>query len=257
MPEEAFRKISGVRVKWLSLEPLLAPLKFNDLSMFDFVVIGSQSQTTQPKEIAPEGVVPAFAPRFEWVARLWAQALECGCRIYLKPNLQGVPNPQCAGMALPQEEPRLRAIGEQPSAPPTAPADDPTSIPPRARARCGQRRQRGRPGGRRGRNEALGGAIMLDTVKPIYIKLADIIVPPNRMRRLRLEKVDEFAESMAARGDLVHPIVVRPRGEMFELVVGRLAKRSAPGFASNRLPAKSANADSARSSAHGQLKNTA
>ena len=43
--EEAFRKIRGVRVKWLSLEPLLAPLEFSDLSMFDFVVIGSQRAT--------------------------------------------------------------------------------------------------------------------------------------------------------------------------------------------------------------------
>ena len=81
--EEAFRKIHGVRVKWLSLEPLLAPLEFSDLSMFDFVVIGSQSATEQP---APVGHVPEFAPPFEWVARLTAQAREAGCRIYHKPN---------------------------------------------------------------------------------------------------------------------------------------------------------------------------
>jgi protein gp37 len=43
LAEEAFCQIRGVRVKWLSLEPLLAPLQFNDLSMFDWVVIGSQS----------------------------------------------------------------------------------------------------------------------------------------------------------------------------------------------------------------------
>ena len=38
--EEAFRHIDGVRLKWLSLEPLREDLRFNDLSMFEFVVIG-------------------------------------------------------------------------------------------------------------------------------------------------------------------------------------------------------------------------
>ncbi|MET7933450.1 DUF5131 family protein [Streptomyces sp. NPDC005322] len=80
--EDAFRKIDGVSVKWLSLEPLLEPLEFTDLSMFDWVVIGAQTETRQPS-----GTVPAFAPPFEWVARLVAQAREAGCRVHLKPNL--------------------------------------------------------------------------------------------------------------------------------------------------------------------------
>jgi protein gp37/ParB-like chromosome segregation protein Spo0J len=100
--EEAFRKIKGVRVKWLSLEPLLAPLEFSDLSMFDFVVIGSQSATEQP-----DGPVPEFAPPFEWVARLTEQAHAAGCRVYQKPNLLGVTDPQHAGMKLIQEVPDL------------------------------------------------------------------------------------------------------------------------------------------------------
>jgi protein gp37 len=100
--EEAFRKIKGVRVKWLSLEPLLAPLEFSDLSMFDFVVIGSQSATEQP-----DGPVPEFAPPFEWVARLTEQAHAAGCKIYQKPNLLGVTDPQHAGMKLIQEVPDL------------------------------------------------------------------------------------------------------------------------------------------------------
>ena len=94
--ETAFRQIDGVAVKWLSLEPLLAPLEFSDLSMFDWIVIGSQTQTVQPT-----GVVPASAPPFEWVARLWAQAREAGCRVHMKPNL-GRSSP---GMALPDEYP--------------------------------------------------------------------------------------------------------------------------------------------------------
>lgn len=80
--EDAFRKIDGVAVKWLSLEPLKEPLEFTDLSVFDWVVIGAQTETRQPG-----GFEPAFAPPFEWVARLVVQAREAGCRVHLKPNL--------------------------------------------------------------------------------------------------------------------------------------------------------------------------
>jgi protein gp37/ParB-like chromosome segregation protein Spo0J len=101
--EEAFRQVKDVRVKWLSLEPLLAPLQFSDLSMFDWIVIGSQTATDQP-----DGYVPEFAPPFEWVARIVAQAREAGCRVYLKPNLIGRVDPQSPGMVLPQEEPIIK-----------------------------------------------------------------------------------------------------------------------------------------------------
>lgn len=105
--EEAFRNIKGVRLKWLSLEPLLADLKFTDLSMFDWVVIGSQSATDQP---APMGHQPAFAPPFEWVARLTDQAHEAGCKVFHKHNLLGITDPQHAGMKLIQEAPKLRGV---------------------------------------------------------------------------------------------------------------------------------------------------
>ncbi|MGW4663224.1 DUF5131 family protein [Streptosporangium sandarakinum] len=96
LAEDAFRQIDGVKVKWLSLEPLKEPLEFTDLSMFDWVVIGAQTETRQPS-----GVVPAFAPPFEWVARIVAQAREAGCRVHLKPNLaNGRP-----GMQMPDEYP--------------------------------------------------------------------------------------------------------------------------------------------------------
>lgn len=94
--EDAFRQIDGGRVKWLSLEPLLEPLEFTDLSVFDWVVIGAQTETRQP-----DGHVPAFAPPFDWVARIVAQAREAGCKVHLKPNLSnGKP-----GMQLPDEYP--------------------------------------------------------------------------------------------------------------------------------------------------------
>jgi hypothetical protein len=53
------------------------------------------------------------------------------------------------------------------------------------------------------------------------IDLRDIVVPPNRMRQLRLEVVDEVAASIASEG-LLQPIVVRPdpKGAGFLLVAG-------------------------------------
>lgn len=100
LAQDAFRQIDGVAVKWLSLEPLREPLQFDDLSMFDWIVIGAQTATNQPG-----GRVPAFAPPFEWVARIVAQAREAGCRIHLKPNLLGAVGPKSPGMALPDEYP--------------------------------------------------------------------------------------------------------------------------------------------------------
>ena len=80
--EDAFRQLDGVAIRWLSLEPLREPLEFTDLSMFDWVVIGAQTETRQPS-----GTVPAFAPHYDWVKRLTDQAREAGCKVHHKPNL--------------------------------------------------------------------------------------------------------------------------------------------------------------------------
>lgn len=93
--ERAFEQLPDGVVKWLSLEPLREPLEFTDMSVFDWVVIGAQTETRQP-----DGVVEAFAPPFEWVARIVAQAREAGCRIHMKPNLRANP-----GMKLLNEYP--------------------------------------------------------------------------------------------------------------------------------------------------------
>jgi len=78
-------------VKWLSLEPLLEPLHFDSLAMFDWIVIGAQTSTAAEK---------AKAPNFEWVADLVAQARRDGVAVHLKPNLNNSP-----GMTLPNEYP--------------------------------------------------------------------------------------------------------------------------------------------------------
>jgi protein gp37 len=111
--EDAYRHLDSATVKWLSLEPLRAPLEFTDLSMWDWIVIGAQTETRQPS-----GVVPGFAPPFDWVSRIVAQAREAGCRVHLKPNLvNGKP-----GMSLPDEYP-LPAL--------TAAAGNTSAEPPR------------------------------------------------------------------------------------------------------------------------------
>jgi protein gp37 len=74
--EKAFRKID-VPVKWLSVEPMREPLEFSDLSMFDWIVIGGQSRSSQ---------APEFHPDPYWVVRLIDKAHEAGCKVYCKPN---------------------------------------------------------------------------------------------------------------------------------------------------------------------------
>jgi protein gp37 len=86
-------------VRWISLEPMLEPIIFDDLSWCDLVVIGAQTSTRQP-----DGFVPAFSPKFEWVADVVTQCIEQGVPYYLKPNLLTAP-----GMDMAQMEPRRNA----------------------------------------------------------------------------------------------------------------------------------------------------
>jgi protein gp37/ParB-like chromosome segregation protein Spo0J len=93
----AMRKVSGVKVKWLSLEPLLEPIKFSTLEGIDWIVIGAQS--------ANPGQNEAFAPPFEWVADLVSIARRDDCKVWLKTNLLGQVGPQWPGMQMIQEVP--------------------------------------------------------------------------------------------------------------------------------------------------------
>jgi protein gp37 len=93
----AMRKVSGVKVKWLSLEPLLEPIKFSTLEGIDMIVIGAQSENV--------GQNSAFAPPFEWVADLVATARRDGCKVWLKTNLLGQVSGQWPGMQMIQEVP--------------------------------------------------------------------------------------------------------------------------------------------------------
>lgn len=94
--EKSFAKVKA-GVKWLSCEPLLEPLKFSSLAMFDWVVIGASTGST---------LAEPFAPQFEWVADLYTQAKKAGCRVYLKHNLFGSDEGRGPGMQAIHEWPR-------------------------------------------------------------------------------------------------------------------------------------------------------
>lgn len=75
--EKAFTQVKA-KVKWLSLEPLLEPLQFEQLNLFNWLVIGGAS---------PSNETPAWHPPLEWVADLEHQARAVGAHVYHKTNL--------------------------------------------------------------------------------------------------------------------------------------------------------------------------
>lgn len=77
--ETAFAKVkSGIR--WLSVEPMLEPLKFKRLDLFQWIVIGGASKSSQ---------TPEWRPPLPWINDLVAQADAAGVRVYFKTNLLG------------------------------------------------------------------------------------------------------------------------------------------------------------------------
>jgi protein gp37 len=81
--EAAFAKVNA-GIKWLSVEPMIEPLKFTHLDRFDWIVIGgsSASRATDGSPATPE-----WCPPFEWVEDLLIQARAAGCKVYFKTNL--------------------------------------------------------------------------------------------------------------------------------------------------------------------------
>jgi protein gp37 len=80
--ERSFAKVRG-GVKWLSIEPLLEPLHFDSLAMFNWVVIGGASASTE---------TPAWIPPRRWILDLECAAKDASCMIYEKTNL-GISGP--------------------------------------------------------------------------------------------------------------------------------------------------------------------
>lgn len=75
--EEVFSQLEA-SVKFLSCEPLLEPVRFNKMSMFNWIIIGARSKNTRG---------PAFKPEWKWVESLLIQARADGLKVYFKPNL--------------------------------------------------------------------------------------------------------------------------------------------------------------------------
>jgi protein gp37 len=75
--EDCFARCPA-HTRWLSLEPLLEPLKFSRPELFTWVVIGGASRSTQ---------TPEWQPPFEWVIDLYLQFRATGAAIYFKDNL--------------------------------------------------------------------------------------------------------------------------------------------------------------------------
>lgn len=79
--ERTFEQIVAP-VRFVSCEPMLEPIKFNSMSMFDWIIIGGCSKNSG---------TPAFQPDWLWVEDLIKQARQFGCKIYFKPNLTARP----------------------------------------------------------------------------------------------------------------------------------------------------------------------
>ena len=75
--ESAFERVPA-HTRWLSIEPLIEPLKFSKPELFQWVVIGGASASSE---------TPVWQPPFEWVARLYLTFKEAGASVYIKDNI--------------------------------------------------------------------------------------------------------------------------------------------------------------------------
>jgi len=79
--EAAFERLKDHKgVRWLSIEPLIEPLKFKRLDLFNWIVIGGASASSQ---------TPEWRPPLDWIIDLRTQARAAGLAIYEKTNLYG------------------------------------------------------------------------------------------------------------------------------------------------------------------------
>lgn len=87
--EGAFSRIMAT-VKFVSMEPMLEPISFAQIAVFDWVIIGGRSKNTGGAE---------FQPEWSWVESVLNQARAEKLKVYFKPNLKSRPQeyPQDAG----------------------------------------------------------------------------------------------------------------------------------------------------------------
>ena len=75
--EKAFAKVNA-KVKWLSIEPMIEPLRFKRLEVFNWVVIGGASRSNE---------TPEWSPPREWVDDLESDCEQLCIPYYEKSNL--------------------------------------------------------------------------------------------------------------------------------------------------------------------------
>jgi protein gp37 len=85
--ERSFAKVKA-GVKWLSIEPMIEPLRFQNLSAFNWAVLGGASRSAQ---------TPEWHPPESWIQDFRAAASKAGVLVYEKPNLHGDPIRQYPG----------------------------------------------------------------------------------------------------------------------------------------------------------------
>lgn len=83
--EAGFARVNS-KVRWLSVEPMLEPLRFKRMDLFNWIVIGGAS--AQPAT-ADSPATPEWRPPFEWIVDLVKQARDAGVKVYFKTNLLG------------------------------------------------------------------------------------------------------------------------------------------------------------------------
>jgi protein gp37 len=80
-------------VKWVSIEPMLEPIEM-DFRLFNWVVIGGASRSNR---------TPEWKPPRRWVRKLTDRAIDAGCAVYWKSNLNLDPVRQFPGSISPPD----------------------------------------------------------------------------------------------------------------------------------------------------------
>lgn len=101
--EKAFAKMGG-GIKWLSIEPMLTSIRIKKPELFNWVVVGGASRSTQ---------TPAWSPPFKWVYDLHRQCEDANIPVYHKANL----------FSSMTDEVRMRAFPWQKAKEPTLPVE--------------------------------------------------------------------------------------------------------------------------------------
>jgi len=81
--EEAFQQVKAT-VKFVSCEPLLEPVVFNNIGLFDWLIIGAQSRFYQNQ--------PPWQPEWAWCESLIKQARDANLKVFIRPNLKVGPH---------------------------------------------------------------------------------------------------------------------------------------------------------------------